>query len=107
MASLITSLSKDFGLSIYDNVEFAKGCGNFLFRAKNEKECWGLYKDFLLTIPRTSVAKAYKLGFRPDYPVPVGRYFIEVAVENIGIDTEYLKTFWTSVDRGRLNHDHT
>ena len=106
MASLITSLSKDFGMPIYDNAEFAKGCDNFLFRAKSERECWRLYREFLETLPRTCVAKAYKLGFRPDYPVPVGRYFIEVAVENIGIDTEFLKTFWTSVDRGRLKHDH-
>ena len=90
-------------LPVFDCVEYAAGYeGSFALKAKDEKECWRLYNEFLNTVTSDKLVKAYRLGLRPDYPVPVSRYFIEVDVE----DYEPLKGFylnlWTRRDRGRL-----
>lgn len=99
--SLISGFVKDDMMPIYDNVEFAKGCENFLFRAKTESECWGMYNDFLNTVPNTKIVKAYRIGLRPDYPVPVSRYFIEICVDD---PPNYpVISWWTRVDAGRLD----
>lgn len=99
MSSLISWFVKSEGLPIFDNVVFATGCEQFLFRAKDEKECWNLYYDFLATVPNNKVVKAYRIGLRPDYPVPVAKYFIEVVVDD-PLDNGI--NLWTVVERGRL-----
>ena len=102
MASLISDLVKGDDMPIYDNVEFARGCDLFLFRAKTDKACWELYNRFLYTVPYKKVVKAYNIGLRPDYPIPVARYFIEVCVDDRNSIPGYF-SLWTRVDDGRLN----
>lgn len=97
--ALIRDFAKDDSMPIFDNVEFAKGCEAFIFRAKTEEECWSLYNKFLNTVPTTKQVKAYRIGLRPDYPVPVARYFIEIGVSNLLPDYSVLA--WTRVENGR------
>ena len=100
MASFISDIVKSGGMPIFDNVEFAKGCEIFLFRAKTGQDCWKLYYDFLNTVPESKQVKAYRIGMRPDYPIPVARYFIEVSVSD---PVAYpIICAWTCVDNGRL-----
>lgn len=98
--SLIKGFAKDGSMPIFDNVEFAKGCEKFIFRAKTEAECWDMCHRFLYTVPSIKQVKAYRIGLRPDYPVPVARYFIEVSV------SDPLPAWscwgWTCVENGRL-----
>lgn len=37
--SLISDFVNSQAMPIFDNVEHAKGCGTFIFRAKTEKDC--------------------------------------------------------------------
>lgn len=86
---------------IFDCAEYAIGYeGTFLFRAKNEKDCWEMYERFVDTVPESKVVKAYSIGIRPDYPVPVARYFLEVNVDEEDC-TPYL-SLWTMHKHGRL-----
>ena len=98
--SLIRDFAKDDFMPIFDNVEYAKGCERFIFRAKTEKDCYNLLDEFVDTVPNNKRVKAYRIGLRPDYPIPVARYFLEVSVD----DNLYPHciSLWTHVTRGRL-----
>lgn len=96
--SLIKDLYRD--LPVYDNAEFAKGCEVFIFKAKTEEDCWKLYNKFLDSVPESYYVRAYRIGLRPDYPVPVSRYFMEVCVDTEGAGR--FISFWTREDYGRL-----
>lgn len=101
--SLISDFVKGQDIPIFDCAEYAQGCESFIFRAKTEKECWTLCDQFLGTVPDTKRVKAYRIGLRPDYPIPVARYFIEVSVDDLP-DFPYQNFFspWTYVAKGRL-----
>jgi len=101
--SLIRGFAKDDSMPIYDNVEYAKGCERFIFKAKTEKDCYNLLNKFVDTVPNNKVVKAYRIGLRPDYPIPVARYFFEVSVDDYdGITYPYGISLWSHVTRGRL-----
>ena len=100
MSSLIKDMLID--LPAYECVEYAQGCEAFMFKAKSEKECWNLFNRFLYTVPDTKVVKGYNMGLRPDYPVPVARYFIEVSVDEVEPNDFALISFWTRREIGRL-----
>ena len=101
--SLIRDFAKDVFMPIYDNVEYAKGCERFIFKAKTEKDCYNLLNKFIDTVPNTKVVKSYRIGLRPDYQIPVARYFLEVSVDDYD-DTLYPYgiSLWTHETRGRL-----
>ena len=99
--SLISDLAHD--MPIYDNVEYARGCETFMFRAKTEKDCYKLLNEFIDTVPSSKKVKAYRIGLRPDYPIPVARYFLEVSVDDYDdFPYPYWISAWTHVTRGRL-----
>lgn len=101
--SLIRDFVKDDSMPIFDNVEYAKGCDSFIFRAKNRNECQALIDDFIDTVPTTKMVKVYNIGLRPDYPIPVARYFLEVSVDDYDdILYPYCISLWSHVARGRL-----
>jgi len=102
--SLIRDFTKGDSMPIYDNIEYAKGCECFIFKAKTEKDCYNLLNKFVDTVPNTKQVKTYRIGLRPDYPIPVARYFLEVSVDNYDdILYPYCISLWSSVTRGRLN----
>ena len=98
--SLIRDLAKDNSTPIYDNVEHARGCSSFIFRAKNGKECQKLVDDFIDTVPTTKMVKVYNIGLRPDHPIPIARYFSEVCVDDL-TDVPRI-SLWTYVTMGGL-----
>ena len=99
--SLISDLAHD--MPIFDNVEYAKGCECFIFRAKTEKDCYNLLDEFIDTVPNNKRVKAYRIGLRPDYPIPVARFFLEVSVDDYdNILYPHCISLWTNVTRGRL-----
>ena len=98
--SLIRDFVKDDSTPIYDNVEYARGCSSFIFKAKNRKECQKLVDDFIDTVPTTKMVKVYNIGLRPDYPIPVARYFAEVCVDDL-TDVPRISA-WTYVTMGGL-----
>ncbi len=81
--SLISDLVNICAMPIYDNIEYARGCEHFIFRAKNSTECQKLVDEFIDTVPASKMVKVYTIGLRPDYPIPVARYFIEVCVDGL------------------------
>lgn len=101
--SLIRDFAKDGYMPIYDNVEYAKGCERFIFKAKTEKDCYILLDKFIDMVPNSKLVKAYRIGLRPDYPIPVARYFLEVSVDDYD---DILRPFgismWSHIARGRL-----
>lgn len=98
--SLIRDFAKDDFIPIFDNVEYAKGCDSFIFRAKNGKECQAMVDDFIDTVPTTKMVKVYNIGLRPDYPIPIARYFAEVCVDDL-TDAPRISA-WTYVTMGGL-----
>lgn len=101
--SLIRDFSKDETMPIFDDVESAKGHEVFIFRAKTEKDCYKLIDEFVDTVPNSKRVKAYRIGLRPDYPIPVARYFLEVSVDDYDdILYPYCISLWSHVTRGRL-----
>jgi len=102
--SLISDIVNSQDMPIYDNVEYAKGCERFIFKAKTEKDCYNLLNKFVNTVPNTKQVKAYRIGLRPDYPIPVARYFLEVSVDDYDdILYSYGISLWSNVTRGRLS----
>lgn len=99
--SLIRYIAKCGYMPIYGNVEYAKGCDSFIFRAKNRNECQALIDDFIDTVSTTKMVKVYNIGLRPDYPIPVARYFAEVGVDDLTDDVPILSV-WTYVTMGGL-----
>lgn len=97
--SLIRSVRNE--IPAFSCVKYAKGHDIFMFKAKTMEKCWKLYDLFLKTVPDTKYVRARSIGLRPDYPVPVARYFIEVVV-----DSEPAKGFlnlWTTENKGLLS----
>ena len=100
--SLISYFVHSQDMPIYDNVEYARGCESFIFRAKNKTECQELIDDFIDTVPASKMIKVYEIGLRPDYPIPVARYFIEVCVDDL-TDVPLIGC-WTYATMGGLLH---
>ena len=98
--SVISDIVNDQIMPIYDNIEYARGCECFIFRAKNKTECQKLVDDFIDTVPASKMIKVYEIGLRPDYPIPVARYFIEVCVVDLTDDPRI--GFWTYATMGGM-----
>lgn len=98
--SLISTIINNQIMPIYDNVDYARGCECFIFRAKNRNECRALIDDFIYTVPTTKMVKVYNIGLRPDYPIPVARYFAEVCVDDLSNIPRI--SLWTYVTMGVL-----
>lgn len=99
--SLISDIVNDAEMPIFDDVESALGCETFLFRAKTEKACWDMYYAFLNSVANNKQVKAYRIGLRPDYPVPVARFFLEICVDDPMCYP--IISLWTTAERGRLS----
>ena len=102
--ALIRGIVNGNDMPIYDNVEYARGCIRFIFRAKTERDCYKLLDEFIDTVPTNKEVKAYRIGLRPDCPIPVARYFLEVSVDDYDdILYPHCISLWSHVTRGRLS----
>lgn len=89
------------GLPVLDTPAGTK----FVLRGRNEDDCCEKINAFRKTVPTTDLIKICDLGLRPDKPVPVSAYFMEVQVcENESYHDHYMQlfhNFWNFVLQGQ------
>lgn len=91
------------GLKVVDNFKydppFEGAKISFIMRGKDEKDTVEKLIKILDDVPENMEMLIYHIGFRPDYPVPVARYFIEVEIERK--DRHGFSFFWHGGWSGR------
>lgn len=76
-------------------------CANisFIMRGKDEKDTVSKLIKILDDVPDSMEMLIYHIGFRPDKPIPVARYFIEVEIDRK--DRHGFSFFWHGRWSGR------
>lgn len=78
---------------------------NFVFRARNEEMAYEKLYKMLDRIPKSKDVAIYEIGYRPDRPIPVTRFFVEIQIRkhepwHIGYNL-----FWSLVVSGKKEED--
>lgn len=80
----MSSTPFQLGLKVVDDFKydppFEGAKISFIMRGKDEKDATAKLKKILDDVPNNMEMLIYHIGFRPDKPVPVARYFIEVEI---------------------------
>lgn len=71
----------------------------FIMRGKDEMDCLRKLDKVLDNVPETMEMLTYHIGYRPDKPIPVARYFVEARIE--GKDRNGYALFWHGCWSGR------
>ena len=66
------------GLPVVDKPEYTDMKEWFVLRAIDDADMRRKLKEFQKDIPKSVDALVYIIGYRPDKPVPVTRYFAEI-----------------------------
>lgn len=81
----MSSTPFQLGIKVFDDFkyepQFEGAKVSFIMRGKDEKETVAKLIKILDDIPDNMEMLIYHIGFRPDKPIPVARYFIEAEVE--------------------------
>ena len=72
--------SKPFRLGIPVVDTLLLETGNYVLRTRDYKSAMKELKRIRKLLTTKDLILAYFIGFSPDYPIPVGRYFTEVSV---------------------------
>lgn len=70
------------GLSVVDKPEYTDLEESFVLRAIDEADMMVKLRKLQKDMPKSVDAAIYIIGFRPDKPVPVTRYFVEIQFRN-------------------------
>ena len=54
--------------------------GSYVLRTKNEAELSQAIQKLQKNLSKNDLIKIYYIGYRPDHPIPVGRFFAEIYV---------------------------
>lgn len=74
------SLPFELGIPVLDDPD-VMAPDNFILRARTEADCWKKLEKFLSYFEPTTRIKFYRIGFRPDHPIPTAMYFYEINVD--------------------------
>ena len=81
------------GIPVVDNVPAEKG--SYVLRAKDESELSRKINVLQGQLSKNDLIKIYYIGYRPDCPIPVSRFFAEVYVGIGEAETwQYGLGFW-------------
>ena len=75
----MSSTPFNLGLPVVDSVP-PEG-GEYVLRAKDESDLSRKIQNLQNTISKNDLIKIYFIGYRPDRPIPVSRFFAEISVE--------------------------
>ena len=99
----MSSTPFQLGLKVVDdfkyNPPFEGAEISFIMRGKDEKDAVAKLIKILDDVPDNMEMLIYHIGFRPDKPIPVARYFIEAEI--VCKDRRGFSFFWHGVWSGR------
>lgn len=75
----MSSTPFDLGLPVVDSVPPERG--RYVLRAKDETDLSRKIQALQYTLSKNDLIRIHFIGYRPDKPVPVSRFFAEVWVE--------------------------
>ena len=78
------------GLRVVD--ELPAQTGEYVLRSRDEQDLSSKVQKLQSILTKNDLIKIYHIGYRPDKPIPVSRYFAEICVE-IGKAEEWQRTF--------------
>ena len=78
------------GIPVVNEVPLQEGA--YVLRAKNEAGLSQAIQKLQKNLSKKDLIKIYIIGYRPDCPIPVGRYFAEIHV-GIGKAEEWQSNF--------------
>ena len=99
----MSSTPFQLGLKVVDDFKYDppfEGANiSFIMRGKDEKDTVAKLIKILNDVPDNMEMLIYHIGFRPDKPIPVARYFIEAKIERK--DRHGISLFWHGEWSGR------
>lgn len=99
----MSSAPFQFGLKIVDDFKYDPPFDgakiSFIMRGKDEKDTVAKLIKILDDVPENMEMQIHHIGFRPDKPIPVARYFIEAEIERK--DRHGFSFFWHGGWSGR------
>lgn len=99
----MSSTPFQLGLKVVDDFKydppFEGAKISFIMRGKDEKDTIAKLIKILDDVPDNMEMLNYHIGFRPDKPIPVARYFIEAEIERK--DRHGFSFFWHGGWSGR------
>lgn len=75
----MSSTPFNLGLPVVDSVP-PEG-GEYVLRAKDKSDLSRKIQTLQITLSKNDLIKIYFIGYRPDRPIPVSRFFAEISVE--------------------------
>lgn len=75
------------GLPVVDDLPSESG--SYVLRTKDQKELAEKIRNLQDRLTVKDLIKIYFIGFRPDVPVPVSRYFAEICIEIGGAEERH------------------
>jgi hypothetical protein len=75
----MSSTPFNLGLPVVDSVP-PEG-GEYVLRAKDESDLSRKIQTLQTTLSKNDLIKIFFIGYRPDRPIPVSRFFDEISVE--------------------------
>ena len=66
------------GIPVVNEVPLQEG--SYVVRTKNEAELSQVIQNLQKNLSKKDLIKIYRIGYRPDYPIHVGRYFAEIHI---------------------------
>lgn len=99
----MSSTPFQLGLKVVDDFKYEPPFDgaeiSFIMRGENEKDVVAKLIKILDDVPDNMEMLIYHIGFRPDKPIPVSRYFIEAEIERK--DRHGFSLFWHGRWSGR------
>ena len=80
----MSSMPFQLGIQVVDFIPTKSG--SYVLRAKDKESAMLEIGRIRKILTKKDIIKTYMIGMRPDYPIPIGRYFIEVCIEISGAD---------------------
>lgn len=90
------------GLAVYDNLPKDHDSKHYILKARSKKRMDKLIDRLVRYTPVENIIAVYDMGYRPDNPVPVAMYFVEISIrtpEMIGGGNVNLD-YWSYFTRG-------
>ena len=86
----MSSIPFSLGIPVVD--ELPPQSGQYVLRSKDEQDLSRKVQKLQSGLTKDDLIKVYYIGYRPDRPIPVSRYFAEIYV-GIGEAEEWQRSF--------------
>lgn len=96
----MNNIATMYGWPILDIPEFKGADHPYVLRAKDEKEMRQKLDELQTIVPESVDVITFPVGYKPDKPVPVSRYFVTVEFCDHDVGTKRIFLWWTYVFQG-------